>query len=118
MIFMLKKFFPAAILTAALLFNAAPNTAEAREVYIGTSEATGWECYIITETIERFIQGDVAVLRMVKPDGSASYIRYNFNYDEDADVVRFSNEAGYSGIVNKYETPIEWAMYQYIDDNY
>ena len=121
---MLKKFFMAAILMAALLFNAAPNTAEAEDVYVGTSPATGWECYIVTESInrmksERLRSLDSAVLRMVKQNGDVSYLRYQFWFDRDNNVMKFNNDSAVfeeiqSQILDKYETPIEWEMWQVI----
>ena len=111
---MLKKFLMAGILTGALIFNAAPNNAEAYDHYVGYSEATGWECYVITETIERSNDTTYVTLKMIKPSGNVSYLGYRFWYDSSRDVMRFSNDEGYSGIVNRYETPIEWEMLQVI----
>jgi hypothetical protein len=114
MIFMLKKILATAILAVALTFNTAPNTAEAYDHFVGTSESTGWECFVMTETIERSNGSTFVTLKMVKPNGSVSYLDYKFWYDSSRDVMRFSNNQGFSGIANRYETPIEWEMVQVI----
>ncbi len=111
---MLKKILMAGILAAALTFNAAPNTAEAYDHFVGTSPATGWNCYVMTETIGRSNGTTYVTLKMVKGNGSASFLDYRFWYDSSRDVMRFSNDQGYSGIANRYETPIEWEMVQVI----
>lgn len=107
----MKKFFTVAVLGAALIFG---GNAEAYDKFIGTSEATGWDCYVLTETIERVNDSTNVTLKMVKPNNEVSYLDYSFWYDSSGDVMRFSNEQGYSGIVNRYETPIEWEMLQVI----
>lgn len=111
---MLKKFLAAAALSGILIFNTAPNTAEAYDHYVGTSNATGWECYVMTETIGRSNDTTFVTLKMVKQNGKVSYLDYRFWYDSRSDVMRFSNDEGFSGIANKYETPIEWEMLQVI----
>jgi len=111
---MLKKFLAAAALSGMLIFNTAPNTAEAYDHYVGTSNATGWECYVMTETVGRSNDTTFVTLKMVKPNGKVSYLDYRFWYDSRSDVMRFSNDEGFSGIANKYETPIEWEMLQVI----
>lgn len=111
---MLKKILATAILAGALTFNAAPNTAEAYDQFVGTSSATGWQCYVMTESISRQNDTTFVTLKMVKSNGSAIYLGYRFWYDSSSDVMRFSNDEGFSGIANKYETPIEWEMVQVI----
>ena len=109
---MLKKILAVAVIGLALTFG---GKAEAYDHYVGTSETTGWECYVMTETVERSNGGTTFVtLKMVKPNGNVSYLDYRFWYDSTRDVMRFSNDEGYSGIANRYETPIEWEMLQVI----
>ena len=88
--------------------------AEASEVYVGTSNATGWECYVLTQTIERYDGITYVTLKMYTQNGNARYSDYQFWYDPQRDVMRFSNDSGYSGIANRYETPIEWEMVKVI----
>jgi hypothetical protein len=116
---MLKKILAVAILTVALTFNSAPNTAESEDLYVGTSPATGWECYIVTESIKRLRSIDLAVLRMVKQNGDVSYLHYQFWFDKDNNIMKFNNDSAIfeeiqSQILDKYETPIEWEMWQTI----
>lgn len=103
-----------AALGLALIFTAAP-TAEAHDQFVGTSNATGWDCYVITESISRDADGTTyATLKMVRRNGSVSYLGYRFWYDSSRDVMRFASDEGYSGIANRYETPIEWEMVKVI----
>ena len=108
---MLKKILAVAVLGIALTFG---GKAEAYDHFVGTSEATGWDCYVMTETVERANDITYVTLKMVKPNGRVSYLDYRFWYDAQYDVMRFSNDEGYSHSVNRYETPIEWEMLQVI----
>lgn len=110
---MLKKFL--LVLFVGIVVTCAGVTkAEAAEVYVGTSPSTGWECYVLTNTIERNDGATSVTLKMYNQNGRASYLGYVFWYDSQYDVMRFSNEEGYTGIANRYETPIEWEMIQVI----
>lgn len=111
---MLKKML--LVLIVGLAITCAGITkAEASEVYVGTSPATGWDCYVLTETIRRHDNGTSYVtLKMYTQNGNASLSQYRFWYDPERDVMRFNNDEGYSGIANRYETPIEWEMLQVI----
>ena len=112
---MLKKMFFVLIVGLAVTF-ANIDKAEAIDVYVGTSPATGWRCFVMTETIERTDNGSYTrvVLKMLDNRDSNHLLRYGFWYDPQYDVMRFENYEGYSGIVNRYETPIEWEMLQVI----
>ncbi len=110
---MLKKLF--AILIVGLAITCAGITkVEAAEVYVGTSPATGWDCYVLTQTISRSGGNTYVTLKMYTQNGNERYSDYRFWYDSQRDVMRFSNDSGYSGIANRYETPIEWEMIQVI----
>lgn len=110
----MKKIAMLAVLGLALVFTAAPK-AEAYEHFVGNSNATGYDCYVITESISRNGNGRTFVtLKMVTPNGHEKYLNYQFWYDSSNDVMRFSNNEDFSGIVNRYETPIEWEMLQVI----
>ena len=111
---MLKKMFLVLIVGLAVTC-AGIAKAEAAEVYVGTSPATGWDCYVLTETIRRNNAGTTYItLKMYTQNGNERYSDYRFWYDPDRDVMRFANDDGYSGIANRYETPIEWEMLQVI----
>ncbi len=88
--------------------------AEAYDHFVGNSEATGWDCYVITESIERDYDVTYVTLKMITNYGNERYLGYRFWYDSRSDVMRFANDEGYSHSVNRYETPIEWAMLQVI----
>jgi hypothetical protein len=111
MFVMSKKFLTVAVLAVALIFG---GKAEAYDHFVGTSEATGWECFVVTETIKRVNADTYVTLKMVKPNGGVNYLDYQFWYDSQYDVMRFANNEGFSGIANRYETPIEWEMLQVI----
>ena len=111
---MLKKFLAVAILGVTLIFTAAPNTAAAEDVFVGTSPATGWDCYLMSETISNISGGYEVTLKMIKRNGNVSYLDYSLWYDSSRDVIKFSNSQGYSGVANRYETPIEWEMWNTI----
>ena len=110
----MKKILLSAVLLGALIFNAAPNSAEAYDKDVGNSPATGWDCYAMTETISRSSGTTYVTLKMVTTNGNVRYSDYRFWYDSQRDVMRFSNDSGFSGIANRYETPIEWEMVQVI----
>ena len=108
----MKKMLMAAALGLALIFSAPQ--AEAYEHFVGTSEATGWDCYVLTESIYREDDVTHVTLEMVTQNGNYRWLGYRFWYDSSRDVMRFANDEGYSGIVNRYETPIEWEMLQVV----
>ena len=89
------------------------NVADARDVFVGTSNATGWDCYIMTETIHgRYQQKCHVTLKMISDSGSVNYLNYTFWSDG-----YFKNSQGFEGKVSRHETPIEWNMYMYLWDN-
>lgn len=121
---MIKKFFLAAIVG---LIICAGVRVEAADVYVGKSDTTDYTCYIMTETIECHWEGSMAIstatLKMREGAGNGTlatyYLDYTF-YDfqgKGADL-RFENSQGYSGEVNPYDTPIEWAMFEVIRKYY
>ncbi len=110
---MLKKIFMVLIVGLAIIC-ADINPAEARDYYVGNSPATGWDCYVMTETISRSGGTTYVTLKMITRNGNTRYSDYRFWYDSSRDVMRFSNDSGFSGIANRYETPIEWEMVQVI----
>lgn len=109
---MLKKFFMTAIWLGALIFNAAPNSAEAYDKYVGNSPATGWDCYVMTETISRSGGSTYVTLKMITGNGNVRYLDYTFWYDSR--TLRFRTSEGFSGVVDRYATPIEWQVWQVI----
>ena len=110
----MKNLFAIAFCAVILLVGA--NRAAAQDIWVGTSPATGWECYVMTETIHHLGDSDinVATLKMVTKNDSIRQLEYRFWYDFSTDRVRFSNSQGFKGIADEYETPIEWRMWQVI----
>jgi len=109
----LKKLFLATLVS---LIICAVVKVEAADVYVGMSPATGYECYVITDTIhyknEHRMFISYATLKMVDQYGGIHYLDYTFfDLDNDAADVDFTNSQGYSGKATPQSTPIEWAMY-------
>ena len=115
----MRKFLFAAVLVFGIVFAQLP-TVQAADVYVGTSPATGMDCYLMTETITKLWttetgKGFNARLKMV--GRSVRYLDYELiiRYNR---TCHFSNSQGYSGEATSYDTPIEWNMCQYIARNY
>ena len=115
---MAKQIFLAAIVS---LIICAGVKVEAAEIYVGNSPATGWDCYVLTDSVrhknEHRMLITYATLKMVDENGNAQYLNYTF-FDLDGDYVdvEFSNSQGYGGRATAQDTPIEWAMYTVIRD--
>ncbi len=115
---MLKNFFMAVIVG---LIICAGVKAEAADIYVGNSPATGWDCYVVTNTISHKNEGRMlisyATLKMVNGYGKVQNLYYTF-YDLDGDFndVTFTNSQGFKGQATAQGTPIEWAMYTVIRD--
>ena len=114
----MKKFLMAAIVG---LIICACVKVEAADIYVGMSPATGYECYVMTNTISRKNEHRMvitsATLKMVDQYGDAHYLNYKFfDLDGDAVDVDFTNSQGFSGKATPQDTPIEWAMYSVTRD--
>ena len=118
MFFVIKKFF-LMILFAAIIIFTGNNQVKAQDVYVGTSNTTGRDCYIMTETINGYIKGrrgittDVTLKMVRRSDNNIQYLYYQF-YEDGNSAPHFTNSQGYEGIINEYNTPIEWKMYEVI----
>ena len=110
----MKKFLFAAIFGLTIVFATAQ--AQAAEIFVGTSDATGWDCYVLTDSISYKEKNHMlvthATLKMVDGYGKAHYLNYTF-YDLNGDFndVEFSNDQGFRGMATPQDTPIEWSMY-------
>ena len=117
---MLKKFFAGIFLAAVIFFCGQNNFASAQDVYIGTSNATGWDCYAMTETFERHVGARLnynATIKMVTPAGKIKYLSYTIG-EGGGYPVWYRNEQGYTGAITQYGTPIEWNLYRLLKEHY
>ncbi|MBR1397206.1 MAG: hypothetical protein IJ563_06700 [Selenomonadaceae bacterium] len=120
----MKHIIMAALLGLAIIVSqiAMSPQVHARDVYVGTSNTTGRDCYVMTETINSYIKGrrgittDVRLKMVRRSDNNIKYLDYQF-YEDGNNYPYFRNSQGYEGFINEYETPIEWRMYQVIMDN-
>lgn len=115
---MLKKFLLAAIVG---LIICAGVKVEAAEIFVGTSPATGDDCYVLTHTIDRTYEDRMVVtsvrLKTTNRYGDLHYIDYTFYaIDGGNDNVQFVNSDGFKGVADPYDTPIEWAAYTVTKD--
>ena len=113
----MKKFFSAMILTVGII--CAGVTAHAADYYVGTSPATGMDCYLMTHTISElrhYSDGGKFTARLKMVGDTIRYLDYEF--DIGTSGITFTNSAGYFGTVTPHATPIEWNMAQYIAKNY
>ena len=109
----MKKFFLAAIVG---LIICAGVKVEATEIYAGMSPATGYECFVMTDTISCTNEHRMVItsttLKMVDQYGEAQFLEYVFfALDGGTDNVTFTNSQGFKGRATPQDTPIEWAMY-------
>ena len=112
---MAKKFFSVMILAAIIFFCGQNNFAQAKDIYVGTSNTTGRDCYVMTESIywENYYICN-ATLKMVNPStGNVKMLNYEFMIMQH--WTDFKNSQGYSGTVNS-SVPIEKAMWDFILD--
>ena len=114
----MKKIFSVMLLAVVLMF-VGNNQANAQDVYVGTSNTTGRDCYLMTETIKSYRKSAHgmnydATLKMVRrSDGNVQYLYYTFY---EAPKPYFWNSQGFEGRADQYETPIEWNMFWAILD--
>jgi len=107
---MFKKILSVVILSAIVFVG---SQAQARDFYVGTSNTTGRDCYLMTETIKIYRRGPEyydATLKMVRrSDGNVQYLDYTFYPNGEGGII-FENSQGYRGIVDS-RVPIEWEMF-------
>ena len=112
---MLKNFFAAMILAAALIVVGQTSTAQASEVYVGTY-SDGSAVYLLTETI-RHSNGYICTVR-----AGGDYLDYQFYYvrglGRTPGYWHYSNSEGYSGDVYDGSSPVAAAILNYIQNNY
>ena len=110
----LKKFsvILAFFLTVFAVQFAVVSEVEARDVYVGTSDTTGRDCYLVMDSIRYGANRSFScTLKMVRPStGDVQFLYYDFwvgNYG----YFHFQNSQGFSGIADR-QCPIEFRMVQ------
>ena len=109
----MKKIFLAALF-GLIIFSGVK--AEAKEIFIGTAPVSGYDCYVLTNTIRRDYEDRMVILsatmKTVDRFGDENFIDYKFYaIDEGTEDVVFTNSYGDKGPVNSFDAPIEWEMY-------
>ena len=122
----MKKFVLILFLAMMMIFS--NQQAHARDIYIGTSNATGWDCYVMTETINitrrddnGYLKNFDVTLKMITSSRKVLYLDYSFERHENAshDITwYFVNSQGFQGKVDVRNTPIEYNLWEYVLDNY
>lgn len=117
---MLRKIFLSMILVLAVIsFNAQTTEAARTHIYIGTSPATGRDCHVVLSTIHWEHRRLFSVTLATYRQGSETvYIDYTFREYAQGRGVEFSNSQGFSGWIDKYETPIEYNTWVLVHENY
>ena len=73
---------------------------EARDVYVGTSDTTGYDCYLVRDSVsynDSEYKSFSCKLKMVSPSsGEVHFLYYDFWLDEDH-YYHFKNSQGFSG---------------------
>lgn len=95
------------------------SSAQAADYYVGTSNTTGMECYLMTHTItelRHYSDGGRFSARLKMVGRTVQYLDYEL--DIGTSGFTFKNSAGYWGEVTREGTPIEWNMCQYIARNF
>ena len=110
----MKKILSVMLIAIAIIF-AENNFVKAQDVYVGTSNTTGWACYVMTETIRetelnQYRSEYHATLKMVTNSGNVKYLDYTFFHKVTLKYLYFRNSQGFEGMVDQYKTPIEYNM--------
>ena len=88
------------------------------EIFVGKSDITGRDCYLLTDSIKFYNneQNLDCTIKMVKTDNDIQYLNYKFI--RNGSYVMFETNQGFSGRVDKKETPIEYQTYATVIRNY
>ena len=82
--------------------------------YVGTYES-GLKAYIMEETILGRNGKTYFTIEAVYPSGK--YLRVNYMIYYAGTTPYFENSQGFSGRIDRYNTPVEWNAYQFITNN-
>ena len=112
----MKKILSVILLATIFIFVSGQEKVSAQDVWVGTSPATGWQCYLMTETIRDVSDYNVyvhrfkiqATLKMVTQSQNVKYLYYTFREGVSTHYWYFSNDQGFEGMIDQYKTPIEY----------
>ena len=115
----MKKIFFAALIVGLII--CAGVKAEAAEIFVGRPSYGDYDCYVLTDTIDSYNEARMEIfsvtVKAVDSYGGAIFIDYKFfALDGGEDNVQFTNSDGDSGIADRYDTPLEWAIYEVVKD--
>ena len=94
----MKKILSVMLLAVTLIFVSGQEKVSAQDVWVGTSNATGWNCYVMTETIRKTTYITHArerdkiyfTLKMVTPSQNVKYLDYTLSEGFTSQVWYFS----------------------------
>ena len=78
------------------------------DIFVGNSPSTGYDCYIMKNTMQKLPQSNdtfFLTLKMITPAGEIKYLNYEFNLNGNFKSDHYSTKAS-------VETPIEWNIWQ------
>ena len=109
----MKKILSVMMLAAMLIFVSGQEKVLAKDVWVGTSPTTGWQCYIMTETIRDVSDNQYrstvqATLKMVTQSQNVKYLDYTFKEGVSTHYWYFETSQGFEGMIDQYKTPIEY----------
>lgn len=115
----MQKIFAAVFLAAVLLIGGNVN---AQDVYVGSSNVAGRDCYLMTETIREYDTARYHVKAKVKlvrrSDSNVQYVDYTFtDGGGESPGLWFQNSQNFHAMLSSSETPLEWKMYQLIQSH-
>jgi len=86
------------------------NTITDSDIFVGNSSFTGWNCYIMADTVKPSAQSTQIFflkLKMISRNGELHYLDYTFNLDGN-----FETNEGFKSKADEIKTPIEWNILQ------
>ena len=90
------------------------------EIYVGHFDYNGRDCYLLKDSIHENSDRSVdCKIKMAKSANDIEYLQYKF---EGKGTLKFTTNTGFSSTADKYETPIEYSIYEqltnYVDMSY
>ena len=113
---MAKRQISCILLLVAVLILAGGqcNTAEARNVYVGTYSDDGSDAFLLTETVNIRSYSPLSFTCTVYATGD--HLRYNFFWRNGESYYR--NSEGYEGYTFGGQSPVAANIYRFVANNY